>query len=86
MLAYSIVRYLQKAWKDFDLTVEEGIKLLSSLPTLENQTNNEVLLIPKPRKQSQDLLAALDIDMPEALPRRDVRVVTRKKLTSERKK
>jgi hypothetical protein len=35
MLAYMIVRYLQQAWNEFDLTVEEGLKQLSTLTSIE---------------------------------------------------
>jgi transposase len=87
MLAYMIVRYLQKAWDAFDLTVEEGLKQLSTLTSVEMKVKDRqsVLKIPKPREQSGKLLNALDIRMPTALPHKEVPVVTKKKLPERRK-
>jgi hypothetical protein len=87
MLAYTIVRILRGAWEQFDLTVEEGLKQLSTLCSMEMKVNNQAscLKIPRPREQSGQLLKALDIRMPTVLPHREVRVVTRKKLTERRR-
>ena len=87
MLAYMIVKYLQQAWNEFDLTVEEGLKQLSSLTSIEMKIKDHqsVLKIPTPREQSRKLLDALDIRMPSALPYKDISVVTRKQLVHQRK-
>lgn len=87
MLAYMIVRYLQQAWNEFDLTVEEGLKQLSTLTSIEMKVKDQqsVLKIPKPREQSGNLLKALNIKMPTALPHKEVSVVTKKKLQKQRK-
>jgi transposase len=87
MLAYLIVRYLQKAWSQFDVTVEEGLGRLSTLSTIEMTIKNkgQCLKIPQPRKDSQQLLEALKIRMPQALPRTRGNVDTRKKLSERRK-
>lgn len=87
MLAYMIVRYLQQAWNAFNLTVEEGLKQLSTLTSIEMKVGDRksVLKIPRPREQSGNLLKALDIRMPTALPHKDVFVVTKKKLPERRK-
>ena len=87
MLAYMIVRRLRKAWAAFDLTVEEGLKQLSTLCSTEVKVKGQgsCLKIPRPRKDSQDLLKALNVRMPTVLPHREVNVVTRKKLPSQRK-
>jgi transposase len=87
MLAYMIVKYLQQAWNEFDLTVEEGLKQLSSLTSIEMKIKDHqsVLKIPTPRQQSRKLLDALDIRMPSALPHKGISVVTRKKLAHQRK-
>ena len=71
----------------FDLTVEEGLKQLSTLCSMQMVVKNgpSCLKIPRPREQSRQLLKALDIRMPTVLPHREVRVVTRKKLTERRK-
>jgi len=88
MLAYKIIRVLRNAWAEFDLTVEEGIKQLATLCSMEMKVKNEepCLKIPRPRKESQDLLKALNIRLPLALPKRKVNVATRKKLMNRRKK
>ena len=87
MLAYLIIRTLRKAWATLDMTVEEGINQLSTLCSMEIKVKDHgsCLKIPQPREKSQELLKALDIRMPVALPHREVRVVTRKKLPEQRK-
>jgi len=87
MLAYMIVRILRGAWKEFDLTVEEGLKQLSTLCSTEVKVKKQgsCLQIPRPREKSRQLLKALGIRMPTVLPHREVRVVTRKKLPERRK-
>jgi transposase len=86
MLSYIIVRRLRRAWEKFDLTVEEGLKQLSTLCSMEMKVKNQAscLKIPRPREKSRRLLKALDIKMPIVLPHRNVRVVTRKKLVERR--
>lgn len=87
MLAYMIIRALGSAWAEFDLTVEEGLNQLSTLCSIEMKVKSQgsCLKIPRPRKKSQELLKALNIRLPFVLPHREVRVVTRKKLTKQRK-
>ena len=87
MLAYMVIRALRAAWGRFDLKVEEGLKQLSTLCSIEMKAKDQApcLKIPRPREQSRQLLKALDITMPTALVHREVRVVTRKKLTGRRK-
>jgi transposase len=87
MLSYIIIRRLGLGWEMFDLTVEEGLKQLSTLCSMEVKVNNQstCLKIPRPREKSRQLLKALDIRMPIVLPHRNVRVVTRKKLVERRK-
>ena len=88
MLAYQIIRHLQKAWIAFDRTVEEGLRELSTLSSIEVVVQNQASChrIPKPREISAKLLQSLNIQMPEVLPHLNANVVTRKKLQSERKK
>jgi transposase len=87
MLAYLIARYLQNAWTQFDVTVEEGLGQLSTLSTIEMTVTNkgQCLKIPEPRQDSRQLLDALNIRMPKALPRVRGNVDTRKKLPERRK-
>lgn len=87
MLAYKIVRVLRAGWAELDLTVQEGLEQLSTLCSMEMRFKGQgtCLKIPRPRKQSRSLLKALEIRLPAALPHREVRVVTRKKLVKQRK-
>lgn len=86
MLAYKIVRHLQRVWVDLDLTVEEGLRELSALCSVEVVVKGQASChrIPTPRALSAQLLKSLDIQLPEAFPRLNVRVVTRKKLQTQR--
>lgn len=88
MLAYLIVRALEKAWKFFDGTVEEGLKHLKGLSAVEVTVKGGagVLRLPKPGRISQELLDAVEVKLPEVLPRPNVNVGTRKKLTKRRNK
>ena len=88
MLAYMIIRRLRKAWESFDLTVKDGIGQLATVCSMEVKIEGQgtrCLKIPQPREQSRQLLEALKIKLPEALPKRGIRVVTRKKLPKRRK-
>ena len=87
MLAYLIRRELSRAWAALDLTVEEGLHQLQTLCTTEVQVEGggSCLRIPTPDGASRSLLNALKLHLPEALPRSDIRVVTRKKLPERRK-
>ena len=88
MLAYAIIRELQRAWGHLDLTVEEGISQLAMLCAMDMrvQGHEPFCRIPIPRASSQRLLEAVGAHLPEALPQRQVRVVTRTQLPSRRKK
>ncbi len=87
MLAYLIAYYLRRYWYNVEITVEEGIKELASICSIEVTTANKVLYqtIPEPRELGKILLAKIDICLPNAIPCRNEKVVTRKKLVSERK-
>jgi hypothetical protein len=78
---------LRRGWQKFDLTVEEGLKQLSTLCSMEMKVKNKApcLKVPQPREKSKQLLKALDIRMPTVLPHRKARVVTRKKLIERQK-
>jgi hypothetical protein len=82
-----VVRALRRGWAAFDLTVEEGLKQLATLCSLEVHVPGQAACqkLPTPREASQQLLASLDIRWPEVLPCRNVRVVPRKKLPDQRK-
>ncbi len=88
MLAYIIIRALRQAWAHLDLTVEEGIAQLATLCVIEVQRAGQEIgcRVPKPRLSSQRLLEAVGTHLPDALPQRKARVVTRKQLPERRKK
>jgi transposase len=87
MLGYMIIRKLREAWARLDMTVQEGLKQLSTLCSMEIKVKDHgcCLKIPRPREKSQELLKELDVRLPTALPHREIRVVTRKKLPEQRK-
>lgn len=88
MLAYLVRRKLSQAWGEFDLTVEEGLEHLKTLCSMKIKVKGggSCLSIPIPRPRSRELLEALDVKLPEALPHKEVRVVTRKNLQEQRKR
>ncbi len=89
MLAYLVRRKLAKAWRDLDMTVEEGLKKLSTLCAMEHEINGRqtggMLSIPQPRPSLARLFSALAITPPSALPRHGGRVGSRMKLIDRRK-
>ena len=87
MLAYLVVRELRRRWCAFDVTVQEGLAQLSTLCAMEMKINEQevCLRIPTPRQLSQELLKALEVQLPTVLPHKEIPVVTRKRLTKRRK-
>ena len=87
MLAYKIVQELAKRWRDFDLTVQEGINELTTLCAMKMIVKGKLRCnkIPEPRASIRKLLNAAAVRLPQALPCKGVRVATRKKLTGNRK-
>lgn len=87
ILSYLIVRRLKEAWINQDITVEEGLKQLSTLCSQKLKIKGaELHKIPVPRKTSAALFKAAGITLPEVLPDLGARVVSRRKLTKSRKK
>ena len=89
MLAYLLRRKLEEAWRDFDITVEEGLKQLSTLCAMENEVEKgqgSFLTVPAPRDNLAGLFSALDITPPTTLPQRSARVDTKQKLQTRRNK
>jgi hypothetical protein len=84
MLAYLIVRALKKAWKDFDLTEEEGLKELDRIcaMNLSVKGGEACLRIPEPSSTGRELLDALDVKLPQFLPKSKAKVDTKRKLHS----
>jgi transposase len=86
MLSYIIVHELKKLWVEMDMTVQEAIKELSTI------TCDEIILggtsfhqIPQPRDSGATLIRLSHVSLPVALPSRNVKVATRKKLPERRK-
>lgn len=87
MLAYLLQRELYECWRELEVTVAEGVRELTSLCSLKVSWNGraEFQTIPEPRERGSELLKAAGFTLPDALPSRNVRVDTRKKLVPERK-
>lgn len=82
MLAYLMIQELQTLWAEADLTVEEGILELSALTTIEIQLGQTCYQqIPTPRELGRKLLHLAKVRVPHALPSKNIKVATRKKLT-----
>ena len=86
MLAYKIVQELAERWRAIDLTVEEGIKELSTLCAIEIEMNGngKINQIPEPRASIKKLLKAANVRLPDVLPSKGIIVSTKKKLTDSR--
>ena len=86
MLAYRIVQELAQRWRAIDLTVEEGIKELATLCTMEIEISGvgKVNQIPEPRASIKKLLDAAQVTLPATLPCKGINVTTKKKLTDRR--
>ena len=87
MLAYRLRLVLEKAWRLFDITVEEGLKRLSTLCAIQTMIGAEAgcLSVPEPKDSVSELFKALHISPPQTLPRRKGKVDTKLKLQSRRK-
>jgi transposase len=81
MLSYMIIRELDKAWRDLYLTVDEGLRSLSTLTLIERTLGDGLSFqqIPEPRKQNKAMLEALEIELPKILSKNNANVVTRQK-------
>ncbi|MHB8361319.1 MAG: IS1634 family transposase, partial [Thermoplasmataceae archaeon] len=87
MLAYTIEKQLREKWKDINITVKEGINELSSINCISIKMGEvSYNQIPEPREIGSQLLAALSITLPKAIPNSGIKVSTRKKLGLKRKK
>ncbi len=86
MLSYLVTHKLQQAWRDFDLTVKEGLNELSMLCSMEMviKGKGSCHRIPTPRQGSAKLLKTANVRLPKVLPYLGTNVVSRKKLPSRR--
>ena len=72
MIAYMIYMYLQRSWKDFNITVEEGIHELSTVCVEEIIIDDvKINTIPQPRELPKALLEKLVIHLPKSIKARD---------------
>ena len=86
MLALLFQRDLERCWASMDVTVEEGIDELSSIHMQEVKLGNATIQdIPKPSRMGRQLLDNVAVKLPTVLPKTQVNVHTKKKLSSERK-
>ena len=87
MLAYIMRRELERYWRDFDLTVEEGIAMLSSLCADEVRIGEGAAFCEaaKPRDSVAKLFSACEITSPGIFTSRPTKVATKRKLPSRRK-
>lgn len=70
MIAYMIEKELSKLWKDSEGTVQESLRELMLLSTLQikNTSNNDFIKLPKPNNACKDLLKTAGIKIPSKLP------------------
>lgn len=83
MLAYKIIRHLKEAWQDLDLTVEEGMAELATIcsTSLEIGGKCQCQMIPELDTPGQELLQALNVTLPDAIPMKGIQVDTKRKLS-----
>jgi transposase len=86
MLAYRLVQELGRRWVSLDITVEEGIRQLSTLCLTEVSSGGEVRCnaIPEPRPEVAELVKLSGIALPQVIRSRGAKVATKKKLPSTR--
>jgi transposase len=84
MLAYKLVRYLREAWRELEVTVEEGIHRLAGIRGVFREEQRHCQYIPKQEEMAKLLLEALGLRLPEVISHNGVVVATRKSLKNER--
>lgn len=86
MLAHRLIQELQQCWAGENLTVEEGIKQLSTLCVTEVIVKGTVKdqLLPEPRPQVKKLIELAKVDMPKKLHYTGRIVPTKKNLKQSR--
>ena len=80
MLSYMIMQELNKLWKGIEITVEEGLRHLTTLAEqkIALPDGSRISSIPTPSKQNEELLNAAGIMLPPYLAGNDITVVTYK--------
>jgi transposase len=89
MMALKVRRYLERAWRPLEVTVEEGLRELEQLSIMElvHSESGKVVArqMPEPNVRQKQLLEALGLTLPSKVPEAKVTVVTRKKIQHMRK-
>ena len=77
MLAYKVERYLRNAWRDLDITVEEGIRRMGRITSnVIKIGEKELVAVGEPDEDCRELLKRLDVSIPKVLPCRESHVAT----------
>jgi len=86
MLAYRLIKELEKCWSQEDITVEEGLRELDSLCLTEVVVNEQVKdeIIPEPRAALKKLFALAKVELPKKPRGRKLSVATKQKLPKHR--
>ena len=86
MLAYKVVRRLQKAWSGIDRTVEEGLEVLKGLCSTEIWVKGTLAAnqIPKPTDLTAELFKTAGVKIPKTIPALGAKVVSRHPLQERR--
>ena len=85
-MAYLLAYELRRLWQDLEITIEEGIAELSCLCATEvNIGDVSIHTIPEPRPMGMLLFQRAGITLPDAIPSKNIKVYTRKKLVEERR-
>ena len=89
MLALKVRRHLESAWWKMEVTVEEGLRELEKLCVMElvHTQSDKVIarIVPEPSSRQKELLDALKLSLPTAVPQSEVSVVMRKNINKARK-
>ena len=86
MFACKIQRYLENQWRTIDMTVDECLLKLNQIIEIKLKIGNvEVIKTPGPDEDCKRLLKLADVILPTVFPKREVHVVTYKKLVERRK-
>jgi len=82
MLAYMIMRELDRKWSSIDMKVTEGLMSLSTLTMLDIDVKGEGVFqqIPEPTILNERLLKLAGIELPKILPFNGARVSTKKSI------
>ena len=78
MLAYMIIQELNRLWKGIEVTVDEGLRFLTTLTEhrILFPEGSKISTIPSPSEQNKKLLEAAGITLPPYLSSSDITVAT----------